>query len=212
MGTCRMLARFLSVFVILAIYVPRAACVEPSDYLEQMAQLRRFCMGNLCLGMSLDEVERQGAVSWDGQAPPGNLNCYVPTSGIPATLPLDDGTKATLLFDVVTASGEPKSRYRLVSVSRRFPALGPAQIEHLRKTLTDRFGGMQQVPDAGDLWGGLAGSMRISVMSGWLDPSKRPPKVLPENWAGFLSLSATYARRADWTMAQAECKKGMPAL
>jgi hypothetical protein len=197
----------------IGIAATQSSLADESLYALATGELKGYCIAEVCLGATIDEVSLQGKVSFSPLVlPDGKLTCSDIGNLAFGDLITKDGRAFEVSFALVSAAGTVKSRYRLTGVKMKLPVISELQIDHLRQTLTTRYG-LQQLEgaDLPNQWFGrtTSGRFSISVMKWWARPDV-PPDVFTR--VKGLSLDARYGRQKEWLMTQPECRSGLPKV
>jgi hypothetical protein len=188
-----------------------AAPVLSADAYEvSSAELDRYCIERLCLGMTPQKVATFGAIKWLGnRAPDGKVNCNKgPSLAALGELETSDGTKFHVRFELVTPFGQELSRYRLMDATIQLKNVTLLQADKLAQELKDRYGPMREFAEIanGPVTLGTAASksglFKLSVTRAW-NPIHDTLKV---------GLSADYKHQAAWVLALPECRVGLPKI
>lgn len=201
-------------FGVATLHATTFATTQKLNYEQATQELRSYCVTNVCLGMTISEASHLGRLSWadlDAAKPHGKADC-ANTLGNRAIgrLMTAEGTELSLAFALVSQSGDPAARYRLTSIELKLPNVSEAQIDHLRETLTTRFGSMRET-QKGVIWIGetKSGSFSLSITKVW--PTPDAPRELLEK-AKSLHVSAQYRNSKEWVMQQEACRSGLPKV
>lgn len=158
---------------LLAAFLPCSAEPLAPAYGRAFDELAGYCMGNVCLGMSIPEVRKLGPLTFGKWTPPNDPQpvCSFLAAGRGGLLQSRDGERVQLGFELVGSTGTPESRYRVMAMTRTFPGLDAADIDRMRLTLTKRYGGMQRdtspsFPSGAGRWTKTAGDFTLVVSNG----------------------------------------------
>jgi hypothetical protein len=173
-------------------------------YADAMLKVGRYCINDICLGMTMRQAKAVGVLQFGESAPPlsGVIECsgfQVPAKGY---LTKPDGSGYAVNFDVVETTGSPESRYRLSSVNKFIPGITQLQLDYLTNSLVARFGGMKQMENSGS-WFRQDGDVTVSILTGGMGR----PDIQPFVW-----VTSVFNRRKEWLMSLDACKANLPKL
>lgn len=168
---------------------------DTNAFERDIGGLNEYCMGRVCLGMSIKEVAALGNLKWNATEPPdGKLTCD-DLSGNSVTGYLKTKDQGLMLsFDLVSMRAIPEERYRLNGITVLYPAAtASASITHL-ESFRGKLGPLKEVLAKG-LW--TADQRPFAITVGTATADSRLPKRL--------MLLATYRPRAAWLKGLSQC-------
>lgn len=192
---------------------------SPAAFADDLAQLRKYCLGEVCLGMTLAEIGQLGNLPMGITGPTGSRSNL---DGMPfcdpefvldgiATLETPDAAGFTIGFAIASGQGDVSGRYRAISITRHYSRASERQLDEVRKVITDRLGGMTKNRDGS--WSKTVGSFRVSVIPKSSKQSERPAAIPPDQWSGgSMGLHASYSKRAEWLSTLPQCNAPLPKL
>lgn len=191
----------LLAFAVLPFY-STAGTPEP-EWVAATDAMRSYCMAEICLGMSVDELSRiPGGTLKLWKSNQWTRNC----TGTYANWALadfisKDGTKFLVGFRDFPGSAETNLRFRVQSVSVYFEAT-QSEFELLREKITSRYSMLHTGNSTFQEW-----SVTTPYFNAGVDASF---KQIPGK--SMLLLSAKVDRYQDWMREQPACKGRNPAL
>jgi hypothetical protein len=173
--------------------------MDGDAYQGGLKELRKYCIGSVCLGMSMREVALLGALDLRGLSlavdpKPSCVDAWVGVRG--GKVYIDDAA-VNVSFAVLASGDHIEDRYRVLAMSRRFVGLSQKSLDKLTATLVSRFGGMQRVPKR-RVWNKAGIPFEISVSQGEIDEE------------AFIAVQATVS--PDWMEEQRGCEPVLPKL
>ncbi len=193
--------------VLIGMAAPCAAESLAPAYGAAVDQLAGYCMGSVCLGMSMQDVAKLGTLEFKQWTPPKDPQpiCDPLMAGRGGLLRTSSGERAHLTFELVGATGAAASRYRVVGITRTFPELSLYDVHSMSRQLVKRFGGMKRVinpqmsPDNAQ-WKKSVGNFELTVAYGKNDQLMGPFDQLGRT----ISVSGSVSQ--DWLYEQAACE------
>lgn len=179
---------------------PARATQESNAFERDIAKLNNYCIGRVCLGMSIKEVAGLGKLEWNAIEPPdGRLTCH-DRSGNSVTGYLKTKDQGLMLsFDLVSMKEIPEERYRLNGISVLYPAAtASTSLIHL-ESFKAKLGPLKEVLAQG-LWTDDQRPFAITVGTAPAD-THLPNRLL---------LLATYRPRSAWIKSLPQCRQSMP--
>ena len=176
-------------------------------------ELKGYCIAELCLGATINEVSTQGNISFSPIGlPHGKVDCSnISNDTAAGTLTTKDGRTFYVYFSLVSTTGDAESRYRLTSVKIVLPVLSEFELDNLRDTLANRYKLRRSEGDFKYLWMGKtkSGRFSISTRTDWVKPDT-PPDIAKK--IKGVVLSAYYIQKKEWLISQPECRSRLPKI
>ena len=167
-----------------------------SNYEAGTAQLKTYCMFDLCLGATVAQVSSLNQIQWNDLAPmDGKLTCHS-LLGNAAYGSLIVGDKSYgVRFELVNTTGLIEGRYRLNMISLQHPDVSDTVAARFALKFKDSFGAMRELLAPG-MWSGYTDQFMITVGKAAIDKST-PARLM---------LQANYRKRTEWLMGLPECQ------
>lgn len=197
--------RFLLTSLVLA---PVCAMAQQGDWRSALEEMRRYCMAEICIGMSVHEV---------ASLPRGQLEIWSTADWARnctgsyahwnhAYFTSKDGTKFNVGFRDYPGPEEEKKRFRVQSIAV-YLEVTRGELNDLRETLTARYGMQPAGNSVAPLqeWKTSAPLFDATVSTSFADPPKR----------SLLLLSAKSDRYPEWLRTQPAChseRRPLPKL
>lgn len=190
-----MLIRFILPLIVS--FASNALAVDASAFEQDTKEVRRICMGTLCLGMTIQEVRKvTPPLNWISP-PNGKVVCHKQET-IGAKFVDVRGDAFNLGFALVKTSGLPVDRYRLSIISVRMPDLS---LQDVQNELF-KVGKQNHIPLS---FGTGFGSRNTD--SGHFLLLTSTMSLSPEEGGGYnLTLASIYNREEDWLKSLSECR------
>ncbi len=176
-----------------------SAMASPLD--DAIPQMRVYCMAEVCLGMTVDQV---ASMPNDGFQLKRDLNeeklCTSdPSNNVAAVFTSKAGTKLQLQFRKYPLGKSAREQYRVWAVNLTLK-ITEGELNTLRRTLTDRYSLVQGADPR--MWSRSEPSFTAMVMANFAEGS----------WSGLsMSIPFTSGALENWLISQPECPKKQAA-